>query len=192
MATEGLNFRYFVLGLLDRQPMSGYDIKRLLKRLKGLTGSSSFGHIYPALHALLEEGWVTVDVVTHQERPPKKIYTINQEGQQALQEWLEQPFSSSPSQKALVMRLILARGLLQRGLMAALSQRRAHVAAHRDALQELSGEPEQAGRGWQLALDYGLAVADAELGWLDRALNRIPKEPLSEEGAETAHVADAG
>ena len=98
MTTEGANFGYFVLGLLDQQPMSGYDVQRLLKRMKGLIGSSSFGHIYPALHTLLEEGWVTVNVVTHQDRPPKKVYTIKQEGRAALHEWLEQPFPSSPSQ----------------------------------------------------------------------------------------------
>jgi DNA-binding PadR family transcriptional regulator len=192
MATEGVSFRYFVLGLLGQQPMSGYDIKCLLERLNGLIGSSSFGHIYPTLHNLLEEGWVTVNVVTHENRPPKKIYTIKQEGRTALQEWLEQPFPSSPSQKALVMCFILAQGFPQSGLMAHLRQRHAHVAAHRDALKELSGEPERAGRGWQMALDYGLAVADAELGWLDRALDQTPKEPLPEEVVKTARVADAG
>jgi DNA-binding PadR family transcriptional regulator len=192
MATDGVNFRYFVLGLLDQRPMSGYDIKRLLERLSGLIGSSSFGHIYPTLHTLLEEGWVTVNVVTRQDRPPKKVYTIKQEGRQALQEWLEQPFPSNPSQKAMVMRLILAQGPPQGGLMSHLRQRRAHVVAHRAALRELSSESEQGGRGWQLALDYGLTVADAELGWLDRALDLAPREPFPEEVAGTTRVADTG
>ena len=192
MTTEGVSFRYFVLGLLGQQPMSGYDIKRLLERLNGLIGSSSFGQIYPTLHTFLKKEWVTVNVVTREDRPPKKVYTIRQEGRQALQEWLEQPVPSSLSQKALVMRLILAQGLPQRGLIAHLRQRRAHIVAHRDALKELSGESEQAGRGWQLALDYGLAVADAELGWLDRELDPTPKKPFPEEFIETTRVADAG
>jgi DNA-binding PadR family transcriptional regulator len=192
MATEGVDFLYFVLGLLEQQPMSGYDIKRLLERLDGLIGSSSFGQIYPTLHTLLEEGWVTVNVVTRENRPPKKVYTIKQEGQQALQEWAGQPSLSGASQKALVMRLILARGYPQRRLMAHLRQRRAHVVAHRNALEELRGESEQAGGGWQLALDYGLAVTDAELGWLDHALDATPQETLPEEIVETVRVVDAG
>jgi DNA-binding PadR family transcriptional regulator len=192
MATEGVDFGYFVLGLLEQQPMSGYDIKRLLERLNGLIGSSSFGHIYPTLHTLLEEGRVTVHVVTRENRPPKKVYTIKQEGRHALQEWLEGPFPSGPSQKALVMRLILAQGPSQRGLMAHLQQRRAHVVAHCEALEELSAESEQAGRGWQMALNYGLAVADAELGWLDRALDATRKEPFPEEVVESARAAGAG
>jgi hypothetical protein len=54
MATDGVNFRYFVLGLLHQQPMSGYDIKRLLERLNGLravqrsrSGSNSRFHQVP-------------------------------------------------------------------------------------------------------------------------------------------------
>jgi hypothetical protein len=76
--------------------------------------------------------------------------------------------------------------------MAHLRQRRAHVVAHREALEELNGESERAGRGWQMALNYGLAVADAELGWLDRALDATRKEPFAEEVVESARAADAG
>ena len=43
-----------------------------------------------------------------------------------------------------------------------------------------------------IAMDYGLAVADAELGWLDRALDQTPKEPFPEEVVETARVCDTG
>ena len=192
MATGGVSFRYFVLGLLGQQPMSGYGIKRLLERLNGLIGSSSFGQIYPTLHTFLKKEWVTVNVVTREDRPPKKVYTIRQEGRQALQEWLEQPAPSSPSQKALVMRLILAPAFPRSGLITHLQQRQAHVAAHREALKALSGESEQAAAGWQLALDYGLAVADAELGWLDRVLDPTPEEPFPEEVVESAPVRDTG
>jgi DNA-binding PadR family transcriptional regulator len=160
--------------------------------LNGLIGSPSFGNIYPTLHALLGEGWVAVNVVSHQDRPPRKVYQIKPEGRQALQEWLEQPIPSNPSRKAFVMRLILAQGCSQSGLMAHLGQRRAHVIAHRDVMQALSAESEQADAGWQLALDYGLAVADAELGWLDRELGPTAQGPLSEKVVGDARVRDAG
>ncbi len=192
MTTGGVSFRYFVLGLLAQQPMSGYDIKRLLEHLNWLVGSSSFGNIYPTLHALLEDGWVTVNVVTHQDRPPKKVYHVKEEGQRALQEWLERPVPSNPSQKAFVMRLILAQVFSRSGLMAHLRQRRAQVVAHRDALKEVSGESEKTAAGWQLALDYGLAVADAETDWLNDILDRLSREPIAREVVQGNRVADAG
>ena len=33
MTAGAVSFRHFILGLLKQQPMSGYDIKRLLKGL---------------------------------------------------------------------------------------------------------------------------------------------------------------
>ena len=80
MAKSSVNFRHFILGLLSRRSMSGYDIRRLLRSLGWLLGNPSFGTIYPALHALLKDGLVTVEVVPHPSRPPRKIYTITGAG----------------------------------------------------------------------------------------------------------------
>ena len=85
------------------------------------------------------------------------------------------------------MRLILAQGLPQSGLKAHLQQRRAHVAAHRNSLEELSGESGHAGEGWQLALDYGLALADTQLEWLDRSSDRT-LERFAKEVVRAARV----
>ena len=69
-----MSFRNFCLGLLVQQPMSGYDIKCLLGQLDWLIGGSSFGNIYPTLHALLQDGLASVDVVDNHDKPPKKVY----------------------------------------------------------------------------------------------------------------------
>jgi PadR family transcriptional regulator AphA len=79
-----VSIRYLVLGLISQQRMSGYGIKRFLKSLSWLVGNPSFGSLYPTLHALREEGLVTVEVAPRQDRPPRKIYTITDAGKQAL------------------------------------------------------------------------------------------------------------
>ena len=108
MAKGSVSFRHFILGLLTKRSMSGYDIRRLLRSLDWLLGNPSFGTIYPALHALLEDGLVTVEVVPHPSRPPRKIYTITEAGKQALKEWVAQPPPSSTGLRAFIMHLILA------------------------------------------------------------------------------------
>jgi PadR family transcriptional regulator AphA len=180
MTSRTVSFRYFILGLVNQQPMSGYDIKRFLKSLGGLTGSSSFGSIYPALHALLANDLVTVDVVYRQDKPPRKIYSITEAGRQVLQEWINHPVTSSASmRRAFVMRLILASNLSQEGLIAHLKQRRSQIAAHHATLEQRAKELYERGdSGQHLALDYGLAVAMAELAWLDRTLERLSEQPL--------------
>ena len=55
MASGAVSLRFFVLGLLAQQSMSGYDIQRFLKSLSWLIGSPSPGSLYPILRALREE-----------------------------------------------------------------------------------------------------------------------------------------
>jgi DNA-binding PadR family transcriptional regulator len=188
MAKSDLSFRFLILGLLDQRPMSGYDVKRLLAGLDWLIGSASFSSIYPALHALLEDGLVTVAVVTHKNRPSRKIHSITEKGREVLREWLDQPVPPKASSRAFVRQLILTQTLSKGELATHLHQRRTQVIDQRNTLKAMRNESQRAGPGWQLALDYGLALAETELDWLDRTLDQAV-EQFAEEVVETAQVA---
>lgn len=178
--------RRFILGLLARQSMSGYDIKRFLKSLGWLIDSPSFGSLYPALHALLEDGLVTVEVIPRDDKPARKIYSITEIGKRVLREWIEQPVVQGASLKAFLMRLILAGNLSHAGLLAHLRQRRADVAAHQIALQKTTGMMGGGtDLGERLAFDYVLAVAAVELAWLDRTLDRLSQSPSPVEATQS-------
>ncbi len=183
---SGKGIRHFILGLLTRQPMSGYDIKRFFENLSWLIDVPSLGSLYPSLHALLRDGLVTVEVVANQDRPSRKIYSITEAGEKALRTWLNQPSGSNASLKKFVMRLALAGQLSQVGLLAHLEQRRAHVAAQKVTLEQAIGaEDGVTDLGERLMLDYGLSLAAAELAWLDSTLNRLSRPSLSVEAAES-------
>jgi PadR family transcriptional regulator AphA len=181
MSTGLKSFHHFILGLLTQRPMSGYDIKRLLQSLGWLVGSPSFGAIYPALHALLQDGLVTVTVLSDENKPPRKIYTITQAGERALREWIRQPFNSNASTRAFAMRLILADHLSNEGLIAHLQQRLAQVNDHRAALERMNDELDgELDTGRRLTLNYGMAIASAELNWLEGVLERLSQEGTPE------------
>lgn len=182
MAAGTVSLRHFILGLLTQQPMSGYDIKRFLKGLSWLIGNPSGGSLYPVLRCLRQEDLVTVEIVPGLDRPPRKIYTITEAGRQELQAWVERPAVSKATLKAFVMRLLLAENFTFEGLTAHIQQRRAQVAAHYDDLHravEMSEEKDE--QGHFLAMDYGLALASAELSWLDLTLDKLSKQPLRQE-----------
>ncbi|MFC2036394.1 PadR family transcriptional regulator [Chloroflexota bacterium] len=169
-----VSLRHFVLGMLARQPMSGYDIKRLLKSFGWLISGPSFGSLYPTLRDLLEQGLVAVEVMPSQEKPPRKIYSITAAGSQALQVWMEQPIGDSASLKAFVMRLLLAGNLSDNRLATDVQRRREQVAGYRVALEQMvRGMEEETDVGQRLALNYGLALARSELAWLDGALEQL-------------------
>lgn len=176
MSTGNMSLRFFVLGLLNQRPMSGYDIRQFLRSLNWLIGSPSPGSLYPALRGLLSDGLVTVDVRVRQDRPPRKEYRVTQSGRQALQAWISQP-SASGTLKTFAMRLILASNLAPADLQAHLNQRRSEVAQCHAALERGIAELDaEADLGQRLALDYGLAVARSELCWLERALDQLARD----------------
>lgn len=151
--------------------MSGYDIKQFLEQFSWLIGSPSFGSLYPALHALLEEGLVSVDITARADKPLRKIYSITNAGRAALHEWLGQLTLSDAPLKSFVMCLILAENLSPAGLATYLHHRRDQVADHLTGLSQTVGTTDDAlDLGQRLALDYGLAIATAELSWLDSTL----------------------
>jgi PadR family transcriptional regulator AphA len=192
MAAGRVSVRYCALGLLTLRPMSGYDMKRFLARLSWLVRSPSGGSLYPVLRALRHENLVTVKPVPGRDRPPRKIYSITKAGRQALQSWIEQPVAANAPLRAFVMRLLLADSHPPARLSAHLQQRRTQVATRHAALVQAPETPGSSqSLGQELALDYGLALATAELAWLDSALDQLGEQSSPEKEAESASWASA-
>lgn len=63
---------YALLGLLCRQPMTGYDIKKAIDKSLRLFWSGSYGSIYPTLGALVEKGLIRASDVSTNDRA--KLY----------------------------------------------------------------------------------------------------------------------
>jgi DNA-binding PadR family transcriptional regulator len=181
MSTGTVSLRYFVLGLLAQKPMSGYDIRRFLKGLSWLISSPSSGSLYPILRELLRDGLVVMEVVPGLDRPDRKVYSISEAGSRALGAWMDRPIPSSAPLKAFLMNLLLVGNLSSSKLIAHLRQRREQVEASHVALQEAAGAADKdTNLGRRLALDYALALATAELSWLDTILERLSEGPLLE------------
>lgn len=171
--------RHILLGLLSQQPMSGYDIRSMFSGLRWLADTPSYGSLYPTLHALLEEGLVTVNVEPGEGKPPKKLYSLTEAGHAALRSWLQKPSSSEFSIKAFVRQLIMAGSLSSDELKAHLVKRRAQVIDYlsRPEHGEDPGEELRDDLGRKLAHDYGAAIAKAELDWLDSQLAELGRSP---------------
>jgi DNA-binding PadR family transcriptional regulator len=156
--------------------MSGYDIKQSLKDLSWLIGSPSFGSLYPALHALVEDGFATVEAVSSDHKPKRNVYTITDAGRLTLQMWIDQSVEPDVSLKGFVMRLLLADSFSHEGLIATLQQRRAEIAGRYTGLEAISGDGGEGESMQGLAADYGLAIAEAELAWLENKLDDLHLE----------------
>jgi PadR family transcriptional regulator AphA len=179
-----VSVRHFVLGMLVRSPMSGYDIKRALRGMGWLIDTPSYGSVYGALHGLRDDGMVTLEVVPNEDKPPKKVYTITGCGKTELQEWLGQPADEDSSLRTFIMRLALADQLSEEALVEHLECRRARVAEHGASVEQDMGQMDaDVDIGQRLTRELILTMARAEVGWLDDALARLSKPSPSMEAA---------
>ena len=97
---------YALLGLLAREPLSGYDLATIMKERIRHFWSAQHSQIYPELAKLEEAGFVTHDVERGQTgRPDKKVFAITKEGRTTLARWVEEPFARGPTRDETVLKV---------------------------------------------------------------------------------------
>jgi len=79
---------YGILGMLSKEPMTGYDINKRVKTRMDSFWNISYGQIYPTLRKIEKEGQITKKVEINENRPNRKVYSITNKGIRKLQEWL--------------------------------------------------------------------------------------------------------
>lgn len=79
--------QYVILGLLTEQPLSGYDIKKIIDIRFKFFWNESYGQIYPELKQLIENGYIKT--VSNEQDRGKQLYQITDSGFEHLKKWLE-------------------------------------------------------------------------------------------------------
>lgn len=90
--------KYAILGLLNRHPMTGYDIGKAFNHELSQFWSANHSQIYPELKALEKEGLVCHDIQISGEILEKKNYSITEEGKKDFLIWLhkDKPMEKTP------------------------------------------------------------------------------------------------
>lgn len=109
MAKEN-TLRYVLLGLLAKQDLTGYDIKKLFEQEVGDFWCARHSQVYPELRKLEESGQITSYTGTVGTKLQKKYYRLAPTGEKRLQEWLVQPLGDMmPTRDEFTMKLYLIR-----------------------------------------------------------------------------------
>ncbi len=96
---------YALLGLLAREPLSGYDIALIMKERIRYFWSAQHSQIYPELAKLEEDGLVAHEVEKTPGRPDKKVFAITRRGRGVLARWVEEPFARSPTRDETLLKV---------------------------------------------------------------------------------------
>ena len=86
-----MSLPHLILGLIHQKPDSGYDLNKRFQQTVAHFWTTDQSQIYRTLYKLLDEGWVEVELITQDDNPDKKIYSITESGAKALIDWLQKP-----------------------------------------------------------------------------------------------------
>ncbi|MFC0335861.1 helix-turn-helix transcriptional regulator [Paenibacillus sepulcri] len=100
-----MNSQDVILGLLHRQPLSGYEIKQMLEMPLSFFFDASFGTIYPTLAKLEAQGFIIKENVIQDGRPNKNVYSLTDAGRQQFQAFLESPMEKDSFRSDFLVRM---------------------------------------------------------------------------------------
>jgi DNA-binding PadR family transcriptional regulator len=98
-----------LLGLLEREPGHGYDLKRDYDTYFGRGKPLPFGQVYATLSRLARDGKVVAGEAEPGGGPDRKRYAITQRGAAEVETWLAAPAEPEPHlQTVLFAKVVLA------------------------------------------------------------------------------------
>ncbi|NUR29166.1 MAG: PadR family transcriptional regulator [Catenulispora sp.] len=171
-----------LLGLLDRAPSHGYDLKRHYDVLFGNDKPLSFGQVYATLARLTRDGLIVARSEAG-DGPDRKNYAITEAGHGQVAGWLAEPVEPVPQLQTVLFAKVVLALLLDRDAAGYLDmQRRTHLAR----MRELTEVKRTSGPVELLLADYGLFHLEADLRWIDLTAARLGTL------AETVRLAQTG
>ncbi len=159
-----------LLGLLEREPSHGYDLKRDYDQYFGRGKPLPFGQVYATLSRLARDGKVVAAEAEPGAGPDRKRYVITEQGVTEVQTWLTQPVAPEPHlQTVLFVKVVLAL-MLDRPAEEYLDTQRA---AHLTRMRELTEIKRTGSVVDALLADHGLFHLEADLRWIDLTAARL-------------------
>ncbi|MFE3544356.1 PadR family transcriptional regulator [Nocardia sp. NPDC059177] len=118
---------------LSERAGSGYELARRFDKSIGYFWSASHQQIYRVLKRMEESGWVTVESVTQQGKPDKKVYSVAPAGQTELARWIAEPSQATSARDELGVKV---RGAAHGDIEAVCAEVARHRAEHAQRLDE--------------------------------------------------------
>lgn len=159
-----------LLGLLEREPSHGYDLKRDYDLYFGRGKPLPFGQVYATLGRLARDGKVVMGENEPGDGPERKRYVITELGATELDTWLTQPVAAEPHLQTVLFSKVVLALMLDRPAEEYLDVQRA---AHLQRMRELTEIKRSGGLVDGLLADHGLFHLEADLRWIDTTVARL-------------------
>jgi DNA-binding PadR family transcriptional regulator len=159
---------YVILGLVRKEPRSGYEVKAVVDKSTRFFWAASYGQIYPELKRLAEAGLVLgADTPTGGRR--RTVYEITADGEEELKAWLRQPPVTFEMREEGLLKLFFAGALPRDEAIEILRAMRAHREAVNAQLRAMKDEKADSDDPFPLiVLSGGIEFTKWFAGWCER------------------------
>ena len=159
-----------LLGLLEREPSHGYELKQDYDAFIGVGRSLPFGQVYATLARLARDGKVKGGQTEPGSGPDRKLYAITDAGKHDVEAWLEEPIQPEPHLQTVLFAKVVISLMLDRSAEGYLHIQRA---AHLQRMRELTDLKRSGDTVDRLLADHGLFHLEADLRWIDLTEARL-------------------
>ena len=170
MYGEAMSVPLTLLGLLERRPSHGYDLKRDYDAFFGRGKPLPFGQVYSTLGRLARDGKVVIGEVGPGEGPDRKRYVITDVGATEVDTWLTEPVDPEPHLQTVLFAKVVLALMLGRSAENYLDTQRA---ARLQRMRELTEIKRTGGLVDALLADHGLFHLEADLRWIETTVARL-------------------
>jgi len=158
---------YVVLGILNWQPRTGYEIKQLVDKSTRFFWAASYGQIYPELKRLERQELVSGESDPQSGRR-RKVYSLTAKGGRELAAWLERPPETFEMRNEGLLKLFLSSAQPAEEIGRQLDELQKHseeIVARLGEIEQDVGEPE----GFRpLCLRFGIEMNEWIAEWCER------------------------
>ena len=179
-----MSLAHAILGWLQKEPMSGYDLKKHFDQGAGYLWPVDQMQIYRTLDRLVEQGNVSVHEQIQHNRPNRKVYTVTNAGREELRHWLTSPQGLPALRDPLLIQLFFAAPLSNAEIMDLLEHQHTEhskllayyqekVLFSLDAPVRTRGEISREQMLRRQVLEYSLRREQTYLEWLEQAIEAV-------------------
>jgi DNA-binding PadR family transcriptional regulator len=159
-----------LLGLLERQPSHGYDLKRDYDTYFGRSKPLPYGQVYSTLARLARDGKVNAGDTEPGGGPDRKRYVITDDGVSEVEAWLAEPVAPEPHLQSVLFAKVVLALMSGRSAEQYLDIQRA---AHLQRMRELTVLRRTGATIDALLADHGLFHLEADLRWIELTTARL-------------------
>lgn len=186
-----MSIRHAILGLLARDPASGYDLLRTFQLSLAHVWPATQSQLYAELGRMTEAGFMVVHAEGGRGR---KEYAITGAGRAELRRWLLEVEPDPPRRNDAVLRVFFLDQVAPEEAREYLERQAASAAARHEELTALRSVAKNDSKGLLIAygllsLEYGLRLAEMNREWARWAAGQITASGLDigHESDQSAH-----